>query len=129
MTSFPARSNDDEFSDEGDRLYKLRRTRRSLSLRLRNANKEAVEMEHEFILKIDEVGELFEEARGILNKNSWLLNTFFSLIFFRHLLIRMLSPPRTQTILVDGALREGELLIPLPSFEILVFLTFSSPST
>ncbi|KAL0733812.1 hypothetical protein Bca4012_010022 [Brassica carinata] len=30
---------------------------------------EAVEMEHEFILKIDEVGELFEEARGTLNKN------------------------------------------------------------
>ncbi|WZY86281.1 hypothetical protein YC2023_032665 [Brassica napus] len=26
-------------------------------------------MEHEFILKIDEVGELFEEARGTLNKN------------------------------------------------------------
>ncbi|KAF3538417.1 hypothetical protein F2Q69_00020578 [Brassica cretica] len=32
-------------------------------------SKEAVEMEHEFILKIDEVGELFEEARGTLNKN------------------------------------------------------------
>ncbi|WZZ33353.1 hypothetical protein YC2023_016754 [Brassica napus] len=31
----------------------------------------------------------------------------------------MLSRPRAQTILVDGALREGEPLIPLPSFEIL----------
>ncbi|CAN6814133.1 hypothetical protein Bca4012_005618 [Brassica carinata] len=43
--------------------------------------------------------------------------------------LRMLSRPRAQTILVDGALREGEPLIPLPSFEILVLLTFSSPST
>ncbi|KAF3566662.1 hypothetical protein DY000_02017050 [Brassica cretica] len=51
------------------------------------------------------------------------------LTFLRHLLIRMLSRPRARTILVDGALREGEPLIPLPSFEILVLLTFSSPST
>ena len=46
-----------------------------------------------------------------------------------NILIRMLSRPRARTILVDGALREGEPLIPLPSFEILVLLTFSSPST
>ncbi|CAF2141555.1 unnamed protein product, partial [Brassica napus] len=51
------------------------------------------------------------------------------LTFLRHLLIRMLSRPRAQTVLVDGALREGELLIPLPSLEILVLLTFCSPST
>ncbi|KAG2323425.1 hypothetical protein Bca52824_016638 [Brassica carinata] len=31
----------------------------------------------------------------------------------------MLSCPRARTILVGGALREGEPLIPLPSFEIL----------
>ncbi|KAH0932109.1 hypothetical protein HID58_012919 [Brassica napus] len=43
--------------------------------------------------------------------------------------LRMLSRPRAQTVLVDGALREGELLIPLPSLEILVLLTFCSPST
>ncbi|CAN7057268.1 unnamed protein product [Brassica rapa subsp. trilocularis] len=43
--------------------------------------------------------------------------------------LRMLSHPRAQTILVDGAFREGEPLIPLPSFKILVLLTFSSPST
>ncbi|WZZ52928.1 hypothetical protein YC2023_053035 [Brassica napus] len=41
----------------------------------------------------------------------------------------MLLRPRARTILVDGDLREGEPLIPLPSFEILVLLTFSSPST
>ncbi|KAL0795915.1 hypothetical protein Bca101_067292 [Brassica carinata] len=41
----------------------------------------------------------------------------------------MMSCPRARTILVDGALREGEPLIPLPSFEILVLLAFSSPST
>ncbi|KAL0695827.1 hypothetical protein Bca4012_063007 [Brassica carinata] len=46
-----------------------------------------------------------------------------------HLLIRMMSCPRARTILVDGALREGEQLIPLPSFEILVLLALSSPST
>ncbi|KAG2295097.1 hypothetical protein Bca52824_041766 [Brassica carinata] len=34
-------------------------------------------------------------------------------------LLRMLSRPRARTILVDGALREGEPLIPLPSFEIM----------
>ncbi|CAN6837926.1 hypothetical protein Bca4012_031989 [Brassica carinata] len=43
--------------------------------------------------------------------------------------LRMLLRPRARTILVDGDLREGEPLIPLPSFEILVLLTFSSPST
>ncbi|WZZ08793.1 hypothetical protein YC2023_094714 [Brassica napus] len=43
--------------------------------------------------------------------------------------IKYLTFLRAQTILVDGALREGEPLIPLPSFEILVLLTFSSPST
>ncbi|KAG2312122.1 hypothetical protein Bca52824_023679 [Brassica carinata] len=41
----------------------------------------------------------------------------------------MLSRLRARTILVDGALREGEPLIPLPSFEILVLLTFPSSST
>ncbi|WZY70147.1 hypothetical protein YC2023_002387 [Brassica napus] len=41
----------------------------------------------------------------------------------------MMSRPKAQTMLVDGALREGEPLIPLPSLEILVLLTFSSPST
>ncbi|KAH0859453.1 hypothetical protein HID58_087714 [Brassica napus] len=43
--------------------------------------------------------------------------------------IKYLNFLRARTILVDGALREGEPLIPLPSFEILVLLTFSSPST
>ncbi|CAF2151017.1 unnamed protein product [Brassica napus] len=43
--------------------------------------------------------------------------------------LRMMSRPKAQTMLVDGALREGEPLIPLPSLEILVLLTFSSPST
>ncbi|KAH0853776.1 hypothetical protein HID58_092883, partial [Brassica napus] len=33
--------------------------------------------------------------------------------------IKYLTFLRAQTILVDGALREGEPLIPLPSFEIL----------
>ncbi|KAL0702791.1 hypothetical protein Bca4012_058913 [Brassica carinata] len=41
----------------------------------------------------------------------------------------MLSCPRARTILVVGALREGKPLIPLPSFDILVLLIFSSPST
>ncbi|KAL0876948.1 hypothetical protein Bca101_026653 [Brassica carinata] len=41
----------------------------------------------------------------------------------------MLSRPRARIILVNGSLREGEPLIPLPSFEILVLLTFPSPST
>ncbi|KAG2310643.1 hypothetical protein Bca52824_022200 [Brassica carinata] len=51
-------------------------------------------------------------------------------IYIKYLIFsRMLSRPMTQTILVDGALREGEPLIPLPSFEILVLLTFPSPST
>nr|VDC79413.1 unnamed protein product [Brassica rapa] len=43
--------------------------------------------------------------------------------------IKYLTFLRAQTVLVDGALREGELLIPLPSLEILVLLTFCSPST
>ncbi|KAG2287181.1 hypothetical protein Bca52824_046785 [Brassica carinata] len=43
--------------------------------------------------------------------------------------IKYLTFLRARTILVDGDLREGEPLIPLPSFEILVLLTFSSPST
>ncbi|CDY07971.1 BnaC03g35520D [Brassica napus] len=43
--------------------------------------------------------------------------------------IKYLTLLRARTILVDGALREGEPLIPLPSFEIMVLLTFSSPST
>ncbi|CAF1924164.1 BnaAnng41440D [Brassica napus] len=43
--------------------------------------------------------------------------------------IKYLTFLRAQTILVDGAFREGEPLIPLPSFKILVLLTFSSPST
>ncbi|KAH0935488.1 hypothetical protein HID58_012605 [Brassica napus] len=48
LTSFPARSDDAEkFSGKADRLDKLRRTRRSLSQRLRNTNKEAVEMKDE----------------------------------------------------------------------------------
>ncbi|KAG5399933.1 hypothetical protein IGI04_014540 [Brassica rapa subsp. trilocularis] len=106
-TSFPARSNEDEFSDEADRLYKLRRTRRSLSLHLRNANKD--------------LKDAVENICGDMHIKY--------LTFLRHLLIRMLSHPRAQTILVDGAFREGEPLIPLPSFKILVLLTFSSPST
>ncbi|KAG5374283.1 hypothetical protein IGI04_029974, partial [Brassica rapa subsp. trilocularis] len=60
--------NTDEFptrSDDADELYKLKRTRRSLSQHLRNTNKG----NYKGILKIDEVGELFEEARGTLNKN------------------------------------------------------------
>ncbi|KAL0722691.1 hypothetical protein Bca4012_037290 [Brassica carinata] len=76
LTSFPARSDiGDEFSGKADRLYKLRRTRRSFSRLLRNANKGKRIIDGDFssfsvmILKIDEVGELFEEARGTLNKN------------------------------------------------------------
>ncbi|KAH0875705.1 hypothetical protein HID58_073067 [Brassica napus] len=40
----------------------------------------------------------------------------------------MAQRPRARTILVDGALRDGEPLFPLPSFEILVRLTFRAPS-
>ncbi|CAH8313373.1 unnamed protein product [Eruca vesicaria subsp. sativa] len=36
----------------------------------------------------------------------------------------IMSHPKAPTILVDGAIREGQPLIPLPSFEILVRLTF-----
>ncbi|XP_056850266.1 uncharacterized protein LOC130494543 [Raphanus sativus] len=39
----------------------------------------------------------------------------------------ILSRPRAPAILVDGALREGEPLIPLTSFEILVRLAFPAP--
>ncbi|CAF2229130.1 unnamed protein product [Brassica rapa] len=109
-TSFPARSNDDEFSDKADRLYKLRRTRRSLFLRLTKVCCELLDLK-----------DVVENMCGDMHIKY--------LTFLRHLLIRMLSRPRAQTILVDGALREGEPLIPLPSFEILVLLTFSSPST
>lgn len=40
----------------------------------------------------------------------------------------ILSRPRARTILVDGALRERDPLIPVSSFEILVRLTFPAPS-
>ncbi|KAF3526101.1 hypothetical protein F2Q69_00051452 [Brassica cretica] len=40
----------------------------------------------------------------------------------------ILSRPRARTILVDGALRESDPLIPISSFEILVRLTFPAPS-
>ncbi|KAG2315066.1 hypothetical protein Bca52824_018188 [Brassica carinata] len=40
--------------------------------------------------------------------------------------LRMVSRPRARTILVDGALREGEPLITLPSFEILVMVFLQS---
>ncbi|KAG2253990.1 hypothetical protein Bca52824_084126 [Brassica carinata] len=40
----------------------------------------------------------------------------------------ILSRPRARTILVDGALRESDPLIPVSSFEILVRLTFPAPS-
>ncbi|KAG5400716.1 hypothetical protein IGI04_015323 [Brassica rapa subsp. trilocularis] len=77
---FPARSDDAEkFSGKADRLDKLRRTRRSLSQRLINTNKENYKCVlsafgfkgccGEYILKIYEVGELFEEARETLKKN------------------------------------------------------------
>ncbi|KAL0801611.1 hypothetical protein Bca101_056787 [Brassica carinata] len=39
----------------------------------------------------------------------------------------LLSRPKARTILVDGTVMEGEPLIPLPSFEILVRLTFPAP--
>ncbi|KAF8090811.1 hypothetical protein N665_0466s0015 [Sinapis alba] len=42
--------------------------------------------------------------------------------------ISIMLHPKAQTILVDGALREGEPLIPLPSFEILVRLTLYAPT-
>ncbi|XP_010552700.1 PREDICTED: uncharacterized protein LOC104823001 [Tarenaya hassleriana] len=42
---------------------------------------------------------------------------------------RILSNPKSRTILVNGAVRKGERLIPPPSFEILVLLTFPSSST
>ncbi|KAH0891052.1 hypothetical protein HID58_053481, partial [Brassica napus] len=80
-TSFPARSNDDEFSDKADRLYKLRQTRRSLSLR-------------------NYKGDVVENMCGDMH-------------------IKYLTLLKARTILVDGALREGEPLIPLPSFEIM----------
>ncbi|KFK44407.1 hypothetical protein AALP_AA1G253100 [Arabis alpina] len=41
---------------------------------------------------------------------------------------RILSNPKARTILVNGAVRKGERLIPPPSFEILVRLTFPSSS-
>ncbi|XP_013591621.1 PREDICTED: uncharacterized protein LOC106300094 [Brassica oleracea var. oleracea] len=40
----------------------------------------------------------------------------------------ILSRPRARTILVDGALRERDPLIPVSSFEILLRLTFPAPS-
>lgn len=42
---------------------------------------------------------------------------------------RILSNPKSRTILVNGAVRKGERLIPPPSFEILVRLTFPTSST
>jgi hypothetical protein len=41
---------------------------------------------------------------------------------------RILSNPKARTILVNGAVRKGERLIPPPSFEILVRLTFPASS-
>ncbi|CAN8291851.1 unnamed protein product [Cochlearia groenlandica] len=44
------------------------------------------------------------------------------------LIERILSYPKARTILVNGAVRKGERLIPPPSFEILVRLTFPASS-
>ncbi|CAH2066636.1 unnamed protein product [Thlaspi arvense] len=41
---------------------------------------------------------------------------------------KILSNPKARTILVNGAVRKGERVIPPPSFEILVRLTFPSSS-
>ncbi|KAG2320950.1 hypothetical protein Bca4012_056031 [Brassica carinata] len=41
---------------------------------------------------------------------------------------RILSNPKARTILVNGAVRKGERLIPPPSFEILMRLTFPASS-
>jgi hypothetical protein len=41
---------------------------------------------------------------------------------------KILSNPKARTILVNGAVRKGERLIPPPSFEILVRLTFPASS-
>ncbi|XP_010460098.1 PREDICTED: uncharacterized protein LOC104741034 [Camelina sativa] len=41
---------------------------------------------------------------------------------------RILSNPKARTILLNGAVRKGERLIPPPSFEILVRLTFPASS-
>ncbi|CAH2033696.1 unnamed protein product [Thlaspi arvense] len=41
---------------------------------------------------------------------------------------RILSNPKARTILVNGAVRKGERLIPPPSFELLVRLTFPTSS-
>lgn len=50
------------------------------------------------------------------------------ILFICNFLIRILTNPKARTILVNGAVRKGERLIPPPSFEILLRLTFPASS-